>query len=91
MQLGLNAKRETYKTQIKRAKEARGSGFSGFGGGGGGRRTSHRAQNDSWMFGSSSGGGFFDGSSPSLDFITGGSSKPSRGRKQRSGLEDLFT
>ena len=97
-QLGLNAKREIYKTQIRNAKASRASRFSGFGGGGrqpSYRRSSPRAtQTGSFLFDSgNSGGGFLDmGNGPSLDFITGGGQKPKgRGKPQRTGLEDLFT
>lgn len=96
MQLGLDAKREYYKTMKMKAKAARPSRFGSFGGGGGSspsyRRSSSRAPQTgsflmsespgSWLMGPSSG--------PSLDFITGGSSKPTRGKQQKSGLEELF-
>ena len=96
-QLRLNAQRETYKTQIQKAKTSRPSRFSGFGGGGQSRspsyrRTSHYADNDSFLFGGGNrGSGFLDmGNGPSLDFITGNSSKSSRGKRQTSGLEEMF-
>ena len=100
-QLGLNAKREVYKTAIQKAKSARPSRFSGFGGGGGSgpsyRRSSKYAQQDNGLFGGGNSGSWLMGPSegPSLDFITGNDSK-SRGRnkKQESGfgkgLTDLF-
>ena len=103
-QLGLNAKREIYKTQIQKAKRARPSRFT-FGGGFQSappsyRRSSSRAppQTGSWLLGEPSrmGDSFFSGgdSGPSLDFITGGSQK-TRGKKQNQGfgqgLNDLFT
>lgn len=96
-QLGLNAKREIYKTQIRNAKASRASRFSGFGGGGrtpSYRRSSPRAtQTGSWLLDSGGSGGFLtSGEGPSFDFITGGGQKPrGRGKPQRSGLEDLFT
>lgn len=96
-QLGLNAKRETFKTQIQRAKSARPGRFDSLTGGGGGssRRTSHRAQQDSGLFG---GGGnsflnFEEG--PSLSFLTGQQTKTPRGKKKQEsgfgqGITDLF-
>lgn len=98
--LKMKAQKETYKTQIQKAKSARPSRFGGFGGGEprpSYRRGSSRAppESGSFLFGPSSrGGGFMDmGEGPSLDFITGANSK-SRGRKQSSGfgqgLTDLF-
>ena len=99
-QLGLNAKREVYKTAIQKAKSARPSRFSGFGGGSSGpsyRKSSRLApQENSFLFGpSNSGGGFLSSeSTPSLSFITGVEEKKGRGRKQESGLgkglTDLF-
>ena len=100
-QLGLNAKREVYKTAIQKAKSARPSRFSGFGGGGSSgpsyRKSSRFApQENSFLFGpSNSGGGFLDSSAgPSFSFITGAEEKRGRGRKQESGLgkglTDLF-
>lgn len=97
--LALQAKKETLKTQIARAKSARPSRFSGFGSGESrpsGRRS--RQQENSFLFGSpNQGSSFLDmGSGPSLDFITGNNSRQSgRGRKQDSGigkgLSDMFT
>lgn len=100
-QLGLNAKRESFKTQIARAKAARGSRLDRLTGSGGRqpsyRRTSHYSQQDSGLFGNSGGGSFLDmGNGPSLDFITGGNSQArGRGKKQDSGftgkgLSELF-
>ena len=94
-QLGLNAKRETFKTQIQKAKAARPSRFSNFGGGFSNtpsRRTSHRVQQDSGLFGG--GGSFLNfGEGPSLSFLTGDTGKKSR-KKQDSGfgqgISDLF-
>jgi len=104
-QLGLNAKRETYKTQIQRAKSQRPSRLDSILGGGGGqrepsyRRSSRMApQDNSFLFGGgqSQGNGFLGSSEgPSLSFITGvePQRKGSR-RKQDSGfgqgLSDLF-
>lgn len=97
--LRMKAQKETYKTQIQKAKSARPSRFGGFGGGEprpSYRRGSSRAppESGSWLFSQPKGGGFMDmGNGPSLDFITGANSKPSR-RKQDSGfgqgLTDLF-
>lgn len=101
-QLGLNAKREVYKTAIQKAKSARPSRFSGFGGGGNSgpsyRKSSKFAQQDnSFLFGPSKaqGGGFLDsGNEPSFSFITGVEPQRGRGKKQESGfgkgLTDLF-
>lgn len=102
-QLGLNAKRETFKTQIKRAKEARGSRFSGFGSGGSSRQSSYRRSskysNDSqsWLFSSGGAGNFLsEEKTPSLSFITGQDDSPRGRRKSESsgitgkGLSDLF-
>lgn len=103
-QLGLNAKRESYKTQIARAKASRGSRLDRLTGGGSGpsyRRGSRNAPppTGSWLLdsGNSRGGGFMDmGNGPSLDFITGGGQKQGRGRRQEDngftgkGLSDLF-
>ena len=99
-QLGLNAKREVYKTAIQKAKSARPSRFSGFGGGGNSgpsyRKSSKFAQQDSGLFGgSNSGSWLMDSSSgPSFGFITG--QEPQRGRRNKQesgfgkGLSDLF-
>ena len=99
-QLGLNAKREVYKTAIQKAKSSRPSRFSGFGGGGNSgpsyRKSSKFAQQDSGLFGNSNSGSWLMDSSsgPSLNFITGAEEKKGRGRKQESGfgkgLSDLF-
>lgn len=98
-QLGLDAKREVYKTMKQKAKAGRPSRFS-FGGGfqpapASYRRGSRRAppETGSWLLGSNNSPSFLDsGSGPSLDFITGGGQqKSSRGKPQRSGLEDMFT
>ena len=97
-QLGLNAKREVYKTAIQKAKSSRPSRFSGFGSGGG-RQPSRRSNRsgDSGLFGGGNSGSWLMGPSegPSLDFITGNDSRSrGRGRKQDSGfgkgLSDLF-
>ena len=93
-QLGLNAKREVYKTAIAKAKSARPSRFSGFGGGSqsSGRRS---RQQESGLFGGGNSGSWLMGPSegPSLSFITGQEPK-GRGKKQDSGfgkgLTDLF-
>ena len=102
-QLGLDAKREVYKTMKAKAKAGRPSRFSGFGGGGSSgpsyRRSSKYAQQDnSGLFGGGNGGSWLMGPSegPSLDFITGNDSRSrGRGRKQDSGfgkgLSDMFT
>lgn len=102
-QLGLNAKREVYKTQIQRAKSARPGRFDNLMGGGGGgyRQSSSRRginnQGNSWLLGPpSSGGGFLSNDSgPSFSFITG--QEPPRGRGKRQpesgfgkGIADLF-
>lgn len=92
-QLGLNAKRETYKTQIAKAKQARPSRLGMFGGSEPApryRQTSKYNQEESFLFGGNKGGGgFLDmGSGPSLDFITGGGGKKPKGYK--SGLEEMF-
>lgn len=101
-QLGLNAKREIYKTAIHKAKSARPGRLDrisgGFGGGGSSRgRSTRHSENDSIFLGSpNKGGGFLDSSEgPTFDFITGGNSSQKRGsRKQESGLgkglTDLF-
>jgi len=100
-QLGLNAKRETYKTQIQRAKSSRPGRFDNLMGGGG-RQPSYRRgskfapQENSFLLGPpSSGGGFLSsGSEPSFSFITGVEPKKGRGRQPESGLgkglTDLF-
>lgn len=99
-QLRLDTMREELKTRKQLAKSKRPSRFGGFGGGEprpSYRRGSPRAppESGSWLFSQpKGGGGFMDmGSGPSLDFITGANSKPSR-RKQDSGfgqgLTDLF-
>lgn len=108
-QLKLNTQREELKTRSQLAKNRRPSRFAGiggggFGGGGGGRsgRTGHHSNDNSFLFGggNSNGGSFLDmGSSPSLDFITGGNQKPSRRGRNNSdeggisgkGLSDMFT
>jgi len=101
-QLGLNAKREVYKTAIQKAKSSRPSRFSGFGGGGNSgpsyRKSSKFApQENSFLFGpsKSQGGGFLDsGNEPNLSFITGVEPQRGRGKRQDSGfgkgLTDLF-
>jgi len=99
-QLGLNAKREVYKTAIQKAKSSRPSRFSGFGGGGNSgpsyRRSSKFAQQDNGLFGSSNSGSWLMDSSsgPSLNFITGAEPQKGRRNKQESGfgkgLSDLF-
>lgn len=96
-QLGLNAKRETFKTQIQKAKAARPSRFGNYGGGfssgPSNRRTSHRTQQDSGLFGGSGGSFLNFGEGPSLSFLTGDTGKKSR-KKQESGfgqgISDLF-
>lgn len=97
-QLGLNAKRESYKTQIQKAKAARPSKFGNFGGGFSGspsRRTSHRVQQDSGLFGGGGNSFLNFGEGPSLSFLTGQQTKTPRGKKQQSsfgqGLTDMFT
>ena len=100
-QLGLNAKRETYKTQIQKAKSSRPSRFDNIMGGGGRqpsyRRGSKYAPQDSGLFGGGSAGSWLEsGNGPSFDFITGGGQQ--RGRRSSSndngftgkGLSDLF-
>ena len=103
-QLGLNAKRETYKTQIQRAKSARPSRLDGILGGGGSREPSYRRssrmapQDNSFLFGGgqSQGGGFLGPSEgPSLSFITGVEPQRRGSRKRQEpefgrGLSDLF-
>lgn len=100
-QLGLNAKREVYKTAIQKAKSARPSRFQNAFGSGDRqpsyRKSSKYAQNDSFLFGpsNSQGDGFLSSkSSPSLSFITGVEEKRGRGKRQESGLgkglTDLF-
>lgn len=96
-QLGLNAKRETFKTQIQKAKAARPSKFGNFGGGFSStpsRRTSHRVQQDSGLFGGGGGSFLNFGEGPSLSFLTGDTGKQKRGKKQQSGfgqgISDLF-
>lgn len=102
-QLGLNAKREIYKTQIQKAKSSRPSKWDNIMGGGGGRQPSYRRgssraapETGSWLLGSNnSGGGFLSSEkTPSLNFITGADDRPTRSRKQESGfgkgLTDLF-
>lgn len=95
-QLGLNAKREVYKTQIQRAKSSRPSKFDFLGGEESRSRGSRRNDNTgSFLFGGggkSNGGSFLDSNwSPSLSMFGGSSEKPTRrGKPQRSGLEDLF-
>lgn len=92
-QLGLNAKRETFKTQIQRAKSARPSRLDRLTGGSSRqpsyRRTSHYARQDSGLFGGGGGSSWLDSSDsgPSLDFITGANSKPNR----RGGGDNGFT
>lgn len=95
-QLGLNAKRETFKTQIAKAKSQRPSRFSGFGGGG--QTSSRRSRSEeTGLFGGKNSGSWLMGPSegPSLNFITGAEEKRGRGKKQESGfgkgLSDLFT
>ena len=102
-QLGLNAKREVYKTQIVKAKKARPSRFENiFGGGGqsgGGSRRSgggRRSNNDSgsWVFGgnSSMGNDFFSGGGekgPSLDMFKYDSGKKSK-KSKSDGLTEMF-
>jgi hypothetical protein len=90
MQLGLNAKREVYRTQIQNAKSARGSKWDNLGGGfGGGSSRSRRSNNGGDFLGG--GNSFFNsGPGPSLDFITGNNSRPTRGKQRPSGLEELF-
>ena len=102
-QLGLNAKRETYKTAIYKAKSARPGRLDritgGFGGGGGSRQSSSRRSRpqESGLFGDSNGPSWLMGPSqgPSLNFITGQEDRPRRGRKEESGfgkgLTDMFT
>lgn len=96
--LALQAKKETLKTQIARAKSSRPSRFSGFGGSGSsgssGRRS--RQQNDSGFFGGGSNNSSWlmgPSEGPSLSFITGQEPR-GRGKKQDSGfgkgLTDLF-
>ena len=100
-QLGLNAKREVYKTAIHKAKAARPGRLDSIlgGGGGGGQssgRRSSRSNQGSDLFGGSNSGSWLMGPSqgPSLNFITGAEEKKGRGRKEESGLgkglTDLF-
>lgn len=93
-QLRLNTQREILKTQRQRAKAARPSRFGGISGSSGPsyRRSSPRAPRDSGMFSSGGQGSFLDfGSGPSLSFLTGNNSQGrSRGKRQPSGLEELF-
>ena len=100
-QLHLNAKRETYKTQIQKAKSARGSKWDNIVGGGGRqpsyRRGSRYAPQDSGLFGGGGGGSWLEsGNGPSFDFITGGGQKQGRSRRSEDsgftgkGLSDLF-
>lgn len=100
-QLGLNAKREVYKTAIHKAKSARPGRLDRLSGGfgGGGQHSSRRSsrQDNSGLFGGGSNNSWLMGPSegPSLDFITGNDSRKAvRNRRQDSGfgkgLEDLF-
>ena len=93
-QLGLNAKREVYKTAIAKAKAGRPSRFSGFISSTppSGYRRSREQDSGSFLFGGSGKeSSFLDfGSGPSLSFLTDGSEKKSRGKPQKSGLEEMF-
>ena len=99
-QLGLNAKREVYKTQIQRAKSSRPGRFDNLMGGGqpsSRRGSKYQPQQNSFLLGPpSSGGGFLSsGSEPSFSFITGVEPQRGRGKKPESsglgkGLTDLF-
>ena len=101
-QLGLNAKREVYKTMIQKAKSSRPSRFDNLMGGGGrqpSRRTRLTSQDNSFLFGSpsrSGGGGFMESDSgPSFSFITGVEPQRGRGKRQEQsgfgkGITDLF-
>lgn len=100
-QLGLNAKREIYKTQIQKAKSNRPSKWGGGGAfSSSGRQPSYRrsskysTEGESWALGGGGPGSFLGADkTPSLNFITGQDERP-RGRKQESGfgkgLTDLF-
>ena len=95
-QLGLDAKREYYKTLKAKAKAGRPSRFSGFGGPPPSRRSGRSAPEDSGLFGGSGSGNWLLGegnSGPSFGFITG-EQKQSRGRRKDAGfgqgLSDLF-
>jgi len=93
-QLGLNAKREVYKTAIQKAKSARPSRFSAFSNGpSSGRGTRHQ---ESGLFGGGGSGSWLmdSNSGPSFGFITGAEPQKGRRSKQDSGfgkgLTDLF-
>lgn len=95
-QLGLNAKRETYKTQIVKAKQARPSKLANlvFGSPGQSQRSSSRMyrqpprEENSLLF-SGNDSGFGKG----LDDMIGAGSSPNskKGKYTKSGIEDMFT
>lgn len=95
-QLGLNAKRETYKTQIQRAKSSRPSRFSGLGVSESRqpsyRKSSRHAEDNSWLFNNQKSESSFltksDFGEGLSNMFGGGNQK--RGKNQKSGLEDLF-
>lgn len=95
--LAMQARKETLKTQIAKAKSARPSRFSMFSEQGSQpsyRKSSPRgqAQESSWLLGpQKSTGSFLDmGSGPSLSMFGGTPPPKGRGKQQRSGIEDLF-
>lgn len=103
-QLGLNAKRETFKTQIAKAKQARPSKLGGLLYGSsapsGSRPRSYgklprQEESSSWLFGNNnSGSGFFDSGSSGkgLDEMIGMGGGSRKGKKnQRSGFDEMFS
>lgn len=100
-QLGLNAKRETYKTQIARAKQSRPSRLDRLLSGGPaprgriGRVSYPRGEDNSFLMGGNPSGDSFltssSGGEGLMDMVGAGHSSFKKGKKQqRSGLEELF-